>query len=222
MIQALIFDMDGVIVDSELHWKSVEGFYLQSLVPGWSTADQGKIIGLSLDNLFSMLTDEYGFTGTKSEFLVQYHAMAEAIYREKVNLLPGFSELLSLLREKQVPVALASSSPHNWIDLVMEKFDLRDAFQVVVSAQDTGGAGKPAPDIYLYTARKLEVEPRDCVVIEDSQNGVLSAKQAGMYCIGLRNGFNEEQDLSEADTIVEGLGQVDWDMLSEVRKESSV
>ena len=78
-----------------------------------------------------------------------------------------------------------------------------------MSADEVGGKGKPAPDIYLYTAGKLQVRPEDCTVIEDSHNGVLSAKSAGMFCIGIRNGFNDEQDISAADLVIEGFGQLD-------------
>ncbi|MEO8288090.1 MAG: HAD family phosphatase [Chloroflexota bacterium] len=213
-MQAFIFDMDGVIVDSELHWQSVEGFFLQSLIPGWTQADQGRIIGLSQSNLYTLLNTEYGFTGDKDAFAAEYHTMAESIYRDKVALLPGFLDLITLLRAKRVPVALASSSPRAWIELVLDKFDLHDKFEMVVSAQEVGGEGKPSPAIYLYTAEKLGVEPQSCVVLEDSRNGVISARNAGMFCIGLRNGFNEEQDISAANIIVEGIAGIDWTFLS--------
>ena len=207
--KTLIFDMDGVIVDSELHWKSLEGYFLQSLVPGWTMQDQGKIIGMSLENLYTMLRDEYGMTETEQVFFEQYHAMAEQIYRKKAGLIPGFRETLDRLLALEVPLALASSSPRNWIEIVLDRFDLRPAFRVVVSAGEVGGKGKPAPDIYLYTAEKLSVRPTDCVVIEDSKNGALSARNAGMFCIGFRNGFNEEQDLSAANVIVEGYSRLE-------------
>jgi beta-phosphoglucomutase-like phosphatase (HAD superfamily) len=82
-----------------------------------------------------------------------------------------------------------------------------------VSAEEVGGEGKPSPAIYLYTAQRLGVDPARCVVAEDSRNGVLAARAAGMYCIGLRNGFNDDQDLSEANIIVNGLGEIDWPTL---------
>ncbi len=211
MIAAFIFDMDGVIVDSELHWKSLEGYFLQTLIPGWTVADQGRIIGLSLDSLYALLSTEYGLRGSKEDFLKEYHVIAEGIYTTRVSLLPGFLDLLSLLHEKHIPVALASSSPKSWIKLVLDRFDLHDAFKVVISSEEVGGVGKPAPDIYLYTARELGVEPEGCVVIEDSRNGARSARNAGMYCVGFRNGFNEEQDLSAANMVIDGFAGLDWE-----------
>src|SRR5205814_2064779 len=140
--------MDGVIVDSELHWKSLEGFFLQSLIPGWTAVDQGRIIGLSLESLYALLSTEYGLLGDKEEFLKEYHAIAEGIYTTKVSLMPGFLDLLALLHEKEIPVALASSSPRSWIKLVLDRFGLEADFKVVVSSQEVGGEGKPSPAIY--------------------------------------------------------------------------
>jgi HAD superfamily hydrolase (TIGR01509 family) len=205
---AVIFDMDGVLVDSELHWKKLEGFFLQSLVPTWSAGDQGKIIGLSVHDLYSMLTTDYGLQKSKEEFLDLYHVMARDIYTVHVSLIEPFPRLLADLKARAVPVALASSSPRAWIDMMLERFSLAELFTEVVSSDELQGKGKPAPDIYLLTAQRLGVPPEQCLVIEDSRNGVLSAKAAGMYCIGFRNGFNEEQDLSDADILLDSAAAI--------------
>lgn len=212
-VEALVFDMDGVIVDSERHWKQLEGFFLQQLIPHWDRADQGKITGLSLRDTFALLRDSYGLKHTESEFLDVYQDMAAQIYMEKVALLPGFTGLLDELRAHEVPLALTSSSLRSWIEMVLARFSLHDAFRVVVSAEELKGEGKPSPAIYIHTAKELGVPAARCIVIEDSRNGVLSAKAAGMYCIGLRNGFNEEQDLSGADIIVHGFHELNWQRL---------
>ena len=96
---------------------------------------------------------------------------------------------------------------------MLERFGLRDAFRVVVSADELAGEGKPSPAIYLLTAKRLGVRPDRCIAIEDSQNGVLSAKNAEMFCVGFRNGFNEEQDLSRADVVIWRFAEFDWQML---------
>jgi HAD superfamily hydrolase (TIGR01509 family) len=212
-LQAVIFDMDGVIVDSERHWKSLEGHFLQSIIPGWTAADQGKIIGLSVHDLYRMLVDDYGLRHNEQDFLELYHEMARDIYGRKTSLLEGFEESLSLLLGTNVKVALASSSPMSWIDIVLDRFDLREKFDIVVSADELQGEGKPSPAIYLLTARRLAAQPEKCVVIEDSKNGALSAKRAGMYCVGIRNGFNDEQDLSAADMIINSFDKLPWETL---------
>lgn len=212
-IEAVIFDMDGVIVDSELHWKTLEGFFLQSLVQRWDAGAQSKIIGLSLDSLYTMLVEEYGLDKPKAEFVALYNEMAREIYEQRASLLPGFTELLAQLRESNVTLALASSSPMAWIDMVLDRFNLHGAFSLVVSADELAGEGKPSPAIYVLTARRLGVAPERCAVIEDSMNGVLSAKRAGMYCIGFQNDFNQEQDLSTADVLVQGFSELPVSLL---------
>jgi HAD superfamily hydrolase (TIGR01509 family) len=209
-MDAIIFDMDGVIVDSEIHWKTTEGFFLQSLIPDWSANDQDRIIGLGVLDLYTLLVDTYHLQKTKNEFLEIYQDMANEIYGQKVSLIEGFTELLTALNTDHIPVALASSSPTSWINIMLERFSLRNSFQAVVSADELKGQGKPSPAIYLLTATLLGVRPDRCVAIEDSKNGVLSAKNAEMFCVGLRNGFNDEQDLSLADMIIHHFAEFDW------------
>jgi HAD superfamily hydrolase (TIGR01509 family) len=209
-MDAVIFDMDGVIVDSEIHWKTTEGFFLQSLIPGWTTDDQDRIIGLGVLDVYRLLVDTYHLQKTQDEFLVMYQEMANEIYGQKVSLIEGFSELLTALNTHHIPVALASSSPTSWINIMLDRFLLRNSFQVVVSADELQGQGKPSPAIYLHTAQLLDVLPERCIAIEDSKNGVLSAKNAEMFCVGFRNGFNDEQDLSQADIIIHHFAEFDW------------
>jgi len=212
-VDAVIFDMDGVIVDSEIHWKTVEGYFLKSVIPTWSSSDQDKIIGIGVHDLYTLLSSEYGLQKTEEQFLELYQEMANEIYGQKVSLLAGFSGLLAMLNKYHIPIALASSSPRSWIDIMLDRFNLRAAFKAVVSADELKGEGKPSPAIYLLTAKRLGVSPAACIAIEDSKNGVHSAKNAGMFCIGLRNGFNEEQDLSRADMIISSFAELDQHVL---------
>jgi HAD superfamily hydrolase (TIGR01509 family) len=213
ILDAVIFNMDGVIVDSEIHWKTTEGYFLQSLIPTWSMNDQDRIIGLGVHDVYTILVNTYHLQQSKAQFLAIYQEMANEIYGQKVSLMEGFVELLLTLNNNHIPVALASSSPASWIDIMLQRFSLRESFKVVVSADELAGEGKPSPAIYLLTAKRLGVKPDRCIAIEDSKNGVLSAKRAEMFCIGFRNGFNDEQDLSNADMIIRHFAEFDWQTL---------
>jgi HAD superfamily hydrolase (TIGR01509 family) len=213
--------MDGVVVESESHWKIFERDFLPSLLPSWSQADQRNILGLGLDDLYTLLSSEYRLQQTRDQFVRWYHERAKEIYGQRVSLTEGFSDLLSLLNQHRILVGLESSSPRNWIDLVLNRFGLQDSFQVVVSADEVEGKGKPEPTIYLLTSQRLGVPAARCIAVEDSKNGVLSAKQAGMFCIGLRNGLNEEQDLSQADLIIHCFVELDWQTLQRLLEKSS-
>src|SRR5271157_5561821 len=119
IMEAVIFDMDGVIVDSEIHWKTTEGYFLQSLIPTWSVNDQDRIIGLGVHDVYTLLVSTYHLQQTKEQFLEIYQEMANEIYGQKVSLMKGFAELLSALNNHYTPVALASSSPASWINIML-------------------------------------------------------------------------------------------------------
>src|SRR5213595_3165591 len=110
-MDAVIFDMDGVIVDSEIHWKTTEGFFLQSLIPGWSAKDQDKIIGLGVLDLYALLVDTYYLQKTQQEFLEIYQQMANEIYGQKVSIIAGFTEPLTSFNSHHIPLAPPFSPP---------------------------------------------------------------------------------------------------------------
>ncbi len=99
-------------------------------------------------------------------------------------------------------VALVSSSPHDWISRMLDRFDLRESFDQIISAEEIDGASKPDPGVYEYAAEQLSVNSVECVAVEDSENGVESAKAAGMRAVGYRNQSDSELDLSAADVVV--------------------
>jgi len=208
--------MDGVIIDSELHWKKAELTFFGKLLPHWTKEDQQKIIGINVNDTYRLLANKYGLTITHKEFLRRVNGIALEVYRNKARLLDGFLAVIKELKDQKIPTALASSSLIEWIDIVLERFQLKPFFDEVVSAEDISAPGKPAPDIYLHTAKKLQVPPEQCVVIEDSKHGVTSANAANMTVIGFRNGFNEAQDLSKADHIIHGFKEFDIKKMSEL------
>src|SRR3981189_1933006 len=112
--------MDGVIVDSEVHWKTTEGFFLQSLIPAWNINDQDKIIGLAVHDVYKMLVETYQLQKTKTQFIELYQEMANEIYGQKVSLIEGFALPRSPKNITYVPLARISSSPKTWIDIVLQ------------------------------------------------------------------------------------------------------
>lgn len=206
--KTVIFDMDGVIVDSELHWEKLEPQYLSSTIPDWNSTTYDQLTGLNLSDVYSFLFTNYDEVPNQVEFRAAYEAMADIIYGELISLLPDVKVVIESLHTNGVTLGIASSSPRRWIDIVLKRFGLQTYFSSVLSSSDIGGKGKPSPDIYLASAKALKTDIEDCIVIEDSRNGVLAAKSAGMYCYGLRNGFNTSQDLSEADEVITGFASL--------------
>ena len=204
--------MDGVIVDSEKYWKKAELTFFGELLTNWTKEDQQKIIGISVFDTYKLLKNNYGLEISQESFLEQVNEIAIRVYKEHCNLLDGFLDFIEKCKMLNAKIALASSSTKSWIKIVLDRFDLNQFFDVIVSADEVGGKGKPAPDIYLNTAAKLNIIPQKCIVIEDSKHGTTAAKAANMFCIGLRNGFNEMQDLSEADVQIKGFKTININM----------
>ncbi len=200
-MKAVIFDMDGVLIDSEKIWAIHEVEFVNTIAPGFSSKDHSKITGKSPTGTYAYLKEKYNLKLTKEEFLEIYKNFAlEKVYPfSKIS--PHALEFIKYLQTKQIPMAIASSSIQAWIDYIVNKYELKKYFQAIVSADHIGGIGKPAPDIFLYTARQLNIKPKNCLVLEDSENGVIAGKNAGMTTYGYKNGYNEKQDLSQADKI---------------------
>lgn len=200
-MDAVCFDMDGVVVDSERHWIPLENDHIFPAAVD-AAVEAEEISGMNVEDLYDHLDAEYGTTIGPEEFVGMYDDTAEELYTERADLMLGFPDLVEWLEDNGVATALVSSSPHRWIDLVLERFDL--AFDAVVSAEDVDGHGKPAPDIYRLAADRLGVAPSRCVAVEDSTAGATAATRAGMYCLGYRESHRTEADLSPADALVTG------------------
>jgi HAD superfamily hydrolase (TIGR01509 family) len=202
---AVILDMDGVMVDSEHQWMLAERPFLRGLLGRWTVSDHRKVVGLGVVDLYYHLVRDYGLRLSREDFLERCDRIARGVYRRQVSLAPGLRRFIADLRRRKVPLGLASSSPREWVDMVLRRFRLGRAFRAVVTGDDAPGRTKPAPDLYLLAARRLKASPRLCLAVEDSDFGVRAAKDAGMTCAGLRSGHNDEQSLSGADWEARGF-----------------
>jgi len=201
-MQAVCFDMDGVLVDSERHWVPLERerIFAGAVVEDVSPAE---ITGMNYRDVYDYLAERYEVRVDREAFLALYEDAAAEIYGERVTLLDGFPDLAAALQDAGRQVALVSSSPTPWIETVCARFDL-DCFDAVVSADDVAGPSKPDPTIYRHAADRLGTAPADCVAVEDSNHGVVAANAVGMVSLGYRTDQNRETDLSAADAVVAG------------------
>ena len=130
----------------------------------------------------------------------------DRIYAVNSNLIPGVLEAIKFYSTKDL--ALVSSAPHDWINIVVNRFKIKSFFKAIISADDVNGVGKPNPAIYQLAVKRLNANKLKTLTIEDSEKGVLSAKQAGISCVGFRNGYNQNQDLSKADFIISNFEEL--------------
>ncbi|PIP65290.1 hypothetical protein COU77_02670 [Candidatus Peregrinibacteria bacterium CG10_big_fil_rev_8_21_14_0_10_49_16] len=214
-MKAVIFDFDGVIIDSERYWdREMDTFGFQH-VPGWKAGDNARLFtGRTRTGAYEVFCKEFGNIFTYAVFSAHMQEMQDHIHCENIQMLPGVQDLLMCLQKDGIPIGIGSSSSRTLIEKTLNTFSMRHFFTTISPGNEVKPAeGKPAPTIYLKVARDLNIAPEECLVIEDSQNGVRAAKAAKMTCIGLRNGCNHIQDLSEADHILEGFIQVTTETL---------
>jgi HAD superfamily hydrolase (TIGR01509 family) len=207
MIKAVIFDMDGVMIDSEPLWEKTERILLAKRGIDYNPTYRDKIVGLNQNDSGRLMKETFNLIETVEEIIAERIEILLDLYEKELELMPGLLPILKGLKESEFLLALASSSPIRVINFVLDKFSLREFFSVVVSG-DFIELGKPHPDIYIYTAKRLGIEPRECVVIEDSINGVKAAKGAGMICIAVPDKRLEQREFQIADLVVDSLGMI--------------
>ncbi|WP_275039995.1 HAD family hydrolase [Natrialba hulunbeirensis] len=205
---AVLFDMDGVIVNSEDYWVEFEREeILPAAVPD-EDIDVAEVTGMNYREIYDYLDDEYGTAISREEYTDRFTEAAEELYTERVELLEGLHDLLAELDARGIETAIVSSSPHEWIGWVTDRFDLEDSFDEIVSADDIDAASKPEPDVFEYAADEIGVPPEKCVVVEDSANGIEAAHRAETVVIAYRIDAHGDIDYSPADWVADSPTEV--------------
>ena len=208
MIDAVVFDLDGVIVDSEHVWDEVRQQLAEERGGRWHDRASRDMMGMSSVEWSRYMHDVIGLEETPEEINAEVVRRLEAIYRERLPLIPGAVEAVQTLAERW-PLGLASSSNRELIDFVLDVSALDRFFRATVSSEEVP-RGKPAPDVYLEAARRLEAAPERCAAVEDSEAGIRSAKAAGMRVIAIPNPHfpPAAEALEAADVVLESVAEL--------------
>lgn len=203
----VIFDMDGVLIDSEGFYKEINYQYFEELGVDISDEEYESFIGISASLMWGYIKEKGNLleevaTLKKGEKERKYDYLAE----KTLDPMPGIPTLLQQLKNKNYTLSLASSSDRKNIEVIVQKLNIASYFDYMVSGEEVQN-GKPAPDIFLKAATQLNIAPKDSCVIEDSNNGVRAAKAAGMQCVGLRSPNSGHQDLSMCDLIIDSFAE---------------
>jgi HAD superfamily hydrolase (TIGR01509 family) len=207
-VEAVVFDLDGVIVDSEGIWDDVREQYILERGGRYDAEAQRAMMGMSSPEWSTFIHEELGVPRSPEQINADVVELMAARYREQVPLVPGAREAVKRTAE-QYPLGLASSSNRPLIDAVLELGELAAYFSATVSSEEVA-RGKPSPDVYLETARRLGARPERCVAIEDSHAGIRSAKAAGMRVVAIPNPHYppDEEALAEADVELASLEEL--------------
>jgi HAD superfamily hydrolase (TIGR01509 family) len=207
-IEAVVFDLDGVLVDSEHVWDEARKELAAERGGRWHERASRDMMGMSSLEWARYMHDEIGLREPPEEISAEVVRRLEEIYRRELPLVEGAREAVEQLAARW-PLALASSSNRELIDLVLELSGLARHFPVTVSSEEVA-RGKPAPDVYLEAGRRLGVPPERCAAIEDSENGIRSAEAAGMRVLAIPNPQYPPQDdaLALADEVLRSIAEL--------------
>jgi HAD superfamily hydrolase (TIGR01509 family) len=211
VIDGVVFDLDGILLDSEQVWDSVREQFVLERGGRWHDQAQRDMMGMSSPEWSRYLHERLGLREPPEEISAEVVRRLEELYRERLPALPGAREAVERLAARW-PLALASSSNRELIDLALELLGVAKLFGATVSSEEVA-RGKPAPDVYLEAARRLGVEPARAVAVEDSHNGIRSAKAAGMRVLAIPNRHFPPgpSALAEADVVLDSLSELTAD-----------
>ena len=203
MTQAFIFDLDGVIIDSIPLWSESELIILKRkpLKVPLDFEAYAKQMRFRYSYMMSELKEQHDIKDPIEKLRIERANIIKNLYRRKLKLMPGFLTLVKRLRKQGYKLAIGTSTPPVIFSYVLQKFKLRQYFDYHLASMEIN-SHKPEPDVFIAVAQKLKIQPKECIVIEDSEHGILAAKRAGMRCIALRHPYTNAGDLKKADVVV--------------------
>lgn len=214
-IKCIIYDLDDLMVNSEpLHTESLETV-LNKLGYSYNNLPKkllSKFVGMRIIDILREIIKYLKLNENAEDLQKKKNEIFFKLVKEKLELMPGVQESIILFRNSNLRLALASSGIKEYINLVLFKFGLVNIFNVIVSGDDVK-IGKPDPETYLVTCSKLNLEPEECIVLEDATSGIEAAKRAGCKCIAVKNPNTPSQNLSKADYILNNLGEISLEII---------
>ncbi|MBN1159808.1 MAG: HAD family phosphatase [Candidatus Diapherotrites archaeon] len=180
MVEAVIFDLDGVLIDSEKYSSSVELPFLKSVCTDWDNSFHPK--GLSRKDVYKICRERGWLKISWTEFFRKYELASQKVYSDLCQLNPNVLTLLNLLRAQRIKIGIATSCPQKTAELVLSRFKIKSYFDVIKTNDDVT-LSKPHPEIYLKTVKALKVNPANTIAVEDSISGLTAAKKAGLICL---------------------------------------
>jgi HAD superfamily hydrolase (TIGR01509 family) len=212
-VEAVVFDLDGVLLDSEQVWDEIREGLVRERGGIWADTAQRDMMGMSSPEWSRYMHDTLGLAEPPQEINAEVVRRMQDRYARDLPLLPGAVDAVRRLAERW-PLGLATSSNRPLIETVLDAAGLRPFFKATVSSEEVAH-GKPAPDVYVEAVRRLGVDPARCAAIEDSHNGIRSARAAGMRVIAIPNPhFPPGEALREADAVAKSLDELTPELVS--------
>ncbi len=214
--KGILFDMDGVLVDSEPLFHKAVNVMVERCGAAPITEEENNLylLGTTVEQTWLQVKQLRNIPQTPEQLLAGYNDVVKEVLRSDLVARPGVRALIAEAQRRGLPIAVASSSLREWVDLKLSVIGLFDAFPVKLGGDDIDN-GKPAPDIYIKAAQLLGLEASECVAIEDSPIGLAAASSSGAYTVCTLTDSTRHLDLSAADVIIENLEEFDYGLLAD-------
>ena len=214
--KGILFDMDGVLVDSEPLFHKAVNIMVERCGAAPITEEENNryLLGTTVEETWIRVKELRDVPQTPEELLAGYNEVVKEVLRSDLVPRPGVKDLIAEAQRRGLPIAVASSSLREWVNLKLSVIGLTDAFAIKLGGDDIEN-GKPAPDIYIKAAGLIGLEASECIAIEDSPIGLAAASSSGAYTICTLTDSTRHLDLSAADIIIENLEEFDYGLLAE-------
>lgn len=220
--KAIIFDLDGTIIDTNHIWDKATCDLITSkgiVVTPELREELGKELkGIAIHNSCAIIKNKLDLPHALEDLIKEKRGRAQDLYLEGLTFIAGFENFYKEAKKHNLSVGVATNAENHTLNTAIDLLKLRDFFKEhIYNFTHVNNKGKPAPDVYLYTAKQLGIDPEHCIVIEDAAHGVQAANSAGMYCIGINSAGNR-QALKEAQFVVDHYNEIDLPKLLGIKK----
>lgn len=214
MIKAAIFDMDGLIVETESARSKAYERVLEEYGKEPLFEESGLVhkVGIRGDDAWEIILKRHNLNGDIQELRERTREFYLDILKNTIAPMPGLLALLQFLKKKNLPIALATGAKRSIAEYILDKLSIKHYFSVLITGDEVK-RGKPDPACFIQASEKLHVIPEECLVLEDAEAGITGAKSIGMKVIAVPTQFTKKQDFSKADIIVDSLKKVNWKMI---------
>ncbi|MDP2683823.1 MAG: HAD family phosphatase [bacterium] len=219
MIKAVIFDLDGVIINSEPLWEKATKIYLEQLGKKFPTTKSfGRYVDINFrgrvqKEVVPRLKKKFKIEGTYNDIMKMRMKILIKVFDKELKLVPGVIALIKKINSKKIPMVIASSSPHIVVKYSIRRFGLKKYFKKIISGENIKN-GKPAPDIFIKASKQFKnIKPEEILVIEDSYSGIMAAKNADMQCLAIHHSYTMKKYFKKADMIVDTFNKINFNKI---------